>query len=476
MKKIFSLVLLIMLTLVIAGCNNSNGNTDPDPDPNPDPDNGSTINLQGQEFIIIANTPITADPRSDRYEGLNQEIKIQLIEEVEAKYNIKVVYKPFPSNATWGGARERWVVNNVVTGSPAGHVYEITTTSIPTLASAGAILDLTDYMDLYGDENFPESKKQFGKFLEGHYVYDDRLPMNTGGIYYNMDLLVELGYQKDLPTQMWLDGNWNWQTFEALTKELDTAMSDRADHYVIGGRTYNWAYSMIHANGGYIVNDQLDVGVLSTPTLNALQYIANLYDEVRWRSESDLSNTVEQEFVNGKIVFHNGSYWHAFNDTKFGNRSFTDLGFVPFPTGDDTLPDLSNYNNMIQFGPASFVVSRGYEKSNIPAGYEDFFIHDELIFQIWSEMQYFGDLEENHFQFEMELYKYYATDSSVEAHVSVLGNLSNDLFYTFGSDAYGQVEGSMMILLESALKSNDVRATMEIISPILDQLIEERFR
>ncbi|TVP96378.1 MAG: extracellular solute-binding protein [Acholeplasmatales bacterium] len=471
MKKFFGLTLAFLMLFSLAACGLFGGD-----DPNDqDPTNGKTIDLQGQDFIIFADSPLTADPRSDRYAGLNQDAKIALIAAVEAKYNINVVYRGFPSNATWGGARERWIINNVVTGSPAGHIYQVASTSVPTLARAGAILDLTDLIGQYGDPDFPESKKQFGRFLDGHYIYDDLLPLNTIGIYYNMDLLEELGYDKDLPSQMWLDGNWNWQTFETLAKDLDAAMSDREDHYVIGGRTYNWSYSMIHANGGFIVNDQLDVGVLEQEGLAAVQFVADLYHEVRWRSESSLSLTVEQEFVDGRVVFHNGEFWYAFNDARFGNRSFNNLGFVPFPTGDHTAADLSNYSNMIQFGPASYVISRGYEKENIPVGFEDFFIHDELIFQIWSEMQYFGDPEDALLEFELGLLSYYGSDLSVEAHMDVIQKLSNDLFYSFGADAYGQIEGSMMLLFESSVKQNNVRETMEIVRPILEQLIEERF-
>ncbi len=488
MKKIFSLILMVSLVFTLAACggdtdpsddngsNGSNGNNGDNGDNgNGDNDVEQTYDLQGQEFIIFVDSPNTTDPRDDRYNGLNQSAKAALIEEVEARYNIQVVYRAYPSNATWGGARNRWIVNNVVSGSPQGHIYEMPSTSIPELADAGAILDLSEYMDIYGSPDFPETKKEFGRFLDGFYTYDDYVPMNENGIFYNMELLADLGFENDLPTQMWLDGEWDWTAFETLAKDIDAAIADRDDHYVIGGRTYNWAYGMVHANGGHLINDQLEIGLLESPAFNTIQFIADLYEDVAWRSESSLSNTVEQEFVEGRIVFHNGSYWHTFNESRFGNRSWGDIGFVPYPTGDNTEEDLSNYGNMLTFGPRTYLVSRGYEKENIPAGYEDFFIHDELIFQIWSEMQYFGNIDETYLDFQFELYQYYANDASVDAHVSVLQKINNDLFYALGTDVHGHVEGSVMIQLEGAIKDNEVRSTLEAIHPILESLIEDRF-
>ena len=489
MKKLLSIIVMLTFVLSLAACgddtngddngrtpSNDNGDNNDSGDNNDNGDNGgSTIDLQGQEFVIFADSPNTRDPRDDRYNGLHQSEKEALIDAVEEKYNIEVVFRAYPSNASWGGARNRWIVNNVVSGSPQGHIYEMPSTSIPELAEAGVILDLTDYMDIYGDPAFPDEKKEFGRFLDGYYTYDDYLPINENGIYYNMELLADLGFEDDLPTQMWLDGDWNWDNMEGLFKDIDDAISDRDDHYVMGGRTYNWSYGMVHANGGHFINDQLDIGILDAPTINTLQYMADLYEDIAWRSESSLSNTVEQEFLEGRIVFHNGSYWHTFNESRFGNRSWSDIGFVPYPTGDNTEEDLSNYGNMLTFGPRTYLVSRGYEKENIPEGYEDFFIHDELIFQIWSEMQYFADIDDAYLDFQLELYQYYANDVSVDAHVSVLDVLNNELYYALGTDVHGHVEGSVMIEMEGAIKDNEVRSTMEAMHPILQALIEERF-
>lgn len=472
MKKLFSLLAITFVAISLVGCK---GNTPTDPNPDPD-DKEVTYDLGGQDFIIISNSPRTQDPRLETYEGLYQEDKQAAIQAVEEKYKINVVYQSYPSQASWGDARDNWIINNVVSGSPAGHVYEISSVSVPTLAKAGAIQPLNDFIEKYGNDKFFEEKKKFGEFLGEHYIYDDKYPLNNDGIYYNQDLLDDLGYEKNLPTKLWAEGKWNWEEFEKLVKELNEKLDETQEYYPMGGRTYNWAYQFIAANGGHMIDSNLDVGLTNQESLDALQFLADLYEVPgMWIDQSSYDNAVEQQFVDGKVIFHPGQYWYCIFDSKFARKTFDNIGFVPFPTGPNTNEDLSNYGNVTVWGPGSYVISAGYEKDKIPAGYEHMFINNELLFQIWNEMQYFGTAEDFKGDFGVELYKYYADEESINAHLDVVDAYYNDLFYAFGSDSHSGYNDSFMKAMENAIRENNIRTQIEAVVPVMEQKIEEKF-
>ena len=95
--------------------------------------------------------------------------KSDLITAVEAKYNVNVVYKNYPTNASWGGARERYIIEETALKTQAVHVYEVISTSIGNLAEQGAISPLDDYIDAYGSDLFFPEKKAFGLIKGKHY-------------------------------------------------------------------------------------------------------------------------------------------------------------------------------------------------------------------------------------------------------------------------------------------------------------------
>ena len=80
-----------------------------------------------------------------------------------------------------------------------------------------------------------------------------------------------------------LKAKWNWTEFTKLSNELKSKLDHtRTDEnggaqYVFGGRTYNWAYGFIGANGGRLVDDQFNTYLTSKPVLDALEYLGGLY-------------------------------------------------------------------------------------------------------------------------------------------------------------------------------------------------------
>lgn len=486
MKKMLFMLLLACSLLGLAACNKTNG------DPKPDIPDEDAINLSGDDFVIMCDFANRCDPRQDTYERLFRNEKIAKINEVEKKYNVKVKFVNYPSNASWGGARERWIVEQSKMGSAPAHVFEVSSMSIGTLATQGAILPLDDLIELYGNKSFWPEKKAFGEILGQNYAYDDNYPLSDDGIYYNSDLLASvLGEDRRLePTEKWLDGTWTWQAFENLAMELKGKLDhtrsaeEGGPQYVLGGRTYNWAYTMIGSNGGVIVGTDFISQLNSNPVIETLAQLRRLYEvEGMWIDNSPLDNASQPEFTAGNVVFHNGQSWHIGASNKWGNAKF-DIDFVPYPKGPRIKEDMSNYQVNHVYGKASFVISSSYSKANIPEGYENIMIYDEIIFKIWNDLMYFpeidpktgyGDLGPMKTDFNnTRLLPSYGSALSRQAHLSIFDMAYPDLFYSI-PESQGHIEDSYMLKIQQAIREGEIRGVMEATHAELQAKLNERF-
>lgn len=475
-KIVFILMLMFTFAFAMVGCQDPDEPVDPvgpvDPDDPDDPDE-STYDFMGADFVIMVDTVSTTDPREGNYQKLFQEEKKALIEAVEEKYNLNVVYKAYPSEASWGGARERYLIQNTAANTPVAHVYEMPSYSVGTLATNNAISPLDSYIELYGNDTMWEESKKFGTVLGQVYGYTDQYPIADEGIFYNIDLLEEyLGEGNgDLPSQLWLDGEWTWAKYEEICKQLDSSLPD--DYYVMGGTAYNWSYQMLGANGVHVVNSDLKCELATTAGIETMTYLNKLYTEIRWDTDPlSLSNATSQYMVQGKVAFHNGqSYW-IFQANKWLDKNFK-IGYVPYPVGTNVkdTTNLTDYYINDVYGKTQYCISSAYSKANVKPGYEDSTLTDELIFKIWSELQYFPEADETGYassqdyidEYEIKrLGKYYGSESSVEAHLSVIKKGYPDYFYSL-DDAKGQTDSSYMVQIQGAVKgeADNIRSAME---------------
>ncbi|WP_025724524.1 ABC transporter substrate-binding protein [Acholeplasma granularum] len=490
MKKIFIILTSVLFLFVLVACgpgtNEPDPNPDPDPNPNPDPDPDETkYDLGGIDFVIMVDNGQRSDPRSSIYERLFKEEKAALISKVEEKYNIKVVFQTYPTNASWGGARERYIIEESALKTQSAHVYEIISTSLGNLAEQDAIVPLDDYIDAYGSKNFWESKKAFGLVKGSYYGYDDQFPIADKGLYYNVDLMGRvLGTtRKNEPLELWKKGEWTWEKFAELANTLKSGLNhlrsdeDGGPQYVFGGRTYNWAYGFIGANGGQLVDDEFNTYLTSKPVLDALEYLNGLYQVPgMWIDDASLSNTSQPQFSAGNVVFQDGESWHITASNKWGNANFP-INFIPYPVGPNINEDKSNYRSLYVGGKSTHVISSSFAKANIPPGYEDLMIHDEIIFKIWADMQYFPEtLEEVQDDFyNTRLRSSYESADSREIHLELIDNTYPDNFYSV-AESLNQVEGSFMLMIQQSIRSGDVRNVMTSTESSLRAILIERFK
>ena len=67
------------------------------------------------------------DPFHPNFSGTRQRQRQELQEAAEEKYNVKVIYKPYPDNAAWGQDRLTLYSSNYIRAPLADIFYHVTT-------------------------------------------------------------------------------------------------------------------------------------------------------------------------------------------------------------------------------------------------------------------------------------------------------------------------------------------------------------
>jgi len=279
-----------------------------------------------------------------------------------------------------------------------------------------------------------------------------------------------------LPSELWMNGEWDWEAFRTIANQLLPSISSLGVEGagVIGGRAYNWAYQMLGANGVHVVSSDLKSQLASTEAIDTLTYLSELMNTTgMWEySSAALSNASCPQFKAGNIAFHNGEPYWLFDETKWLGYDF-EMGFVPYPTGPNTEEDLSNYYVNEVFGKTSYVVSSSYSLDKVAPGYENIAFHEETIFKIWSDLQYFPEIDENtgyssvdeiveEWTFStLELYYSPTNDNiSLEAHRSVMFKGYSDYFYSlYWAKSHDETK-SFMLEIQAAIISGSIRDEM----------------
>lgn len=551
MKKIITLLFLLTFTFGLVACgkkpSQGNGEKTCAEDPTQekcqiignkctdDPyAEGCKIDLGGVQFLIYANDPNTADPRKDEYEGLMKEERVAAIAKAEEKYNIKVVYKGY--TASWGDDRDTWIINDATAQTPTAHVYEISSSSIPTLAHSGAILPLDSYIEALGSHLYSDYTKQYFTVFGSIYAYTSNIPLNDNVIIYNNTMLKELGYDDEYPSKLWNNGEWTWDTFKTLVTELDAKMTKKTETneptYVLGGRSSNWAFNFIGANGGVYVDTNLKVQMENNSVTEAIEYLNKIYhigggpyleyqDEAQvtvgngntWAMDSEYSDTLQTQFKNNKVVFHDGQTWYISSNSKLGKYvmgedKLFEVGVVPYPIPESTYVEggrckdgsqtcskedliyfTDDYANIGAWGAAGWVISSGWDKSDDPNFQKGYEFDDELVFRIWHDIQ-FGAVDEEYETYEEYEEAYieeYVTNKyfnlypqggeSISAHEDIIFAIRPDTLFAMGGEANSLAISSTVSSVELAIvgEESDVLSTLTYTANTLKGLVIQKF-
>lgn len=261
---------------------------------------------------------------------------------IEAKYNVKLTFVGLPTN-DWAEIPSQLVMN-YTSGNPDADIMDIYFQHIGTLINNGMIYDFTNDMDGRFGENalFNWSGKSYGV---GSY-------MSGEGLYYNKDMIKELGMEYT-PAEMFAMGQWSYDDFFNYLQELQSLMGE--DDYPLFVDTLYWTIFAPMANGGQsLFGDNGDLRYLSETGLETMEEYAKLvdaklipinavYDEETGELKGyDTWNYPGNTFDQGEhVAIAHRAAWQA-----DGCKSKFDLGFVPYPWGSGTTVDSSKVGQM----------------------------------------------------------------------------------------------------------------------------------
>lgn len=137
---------------------------------------------------------------------------------------------------------------------------------------------------------------------------------------------------------------------------------------------------------------------------------------------------------------------------------------------------MTKYKLLQVGGKSTHVISSSFSKADVPPGYEDLMIHDEIIFKIWADMQYFPEtLEAIQDDFyNVRLLPNYTTELSRNIHLDLIDITQPDYFYSV-MESQAQTDTSFMIMVQQAVRQAEVRSIMTSTEANLQAILQERF-
>lgn len=390
-----------------------------------------------QDIVIMAGDVKEVDPFHPEYSGVKQRERQDAQTAAQEKHNVKVIYKMYPDNAAWGPDRINALIQASTAGEPLADIfYHVTTNWLVQLADGGAIEPVTDYI---GEGKPGEVIDQ--KIIDAGFYGGDHYGFSTGalnlesGLYFNVDLLNELGIPN--PAQLYLDGNWRWSNFKDWADSAQQQLKGKGEDYAtLGGAISYFAENLVPLNGGqYLDMVEGKVRFDNEIALETYDFIHELYSLDLFEEKRDY-DAGSGEWQGGKVLMHPGDLWFVKAANRWGNLEF-ELGFVPYPMADDYEGE---YASPI-YGSSIFYLSSGHTKDK-----------SELAFNVWIDLQLWeGDFEPEEAyrnslldKFEDELY--------IDVYMTVYDKAYVEFVNSIGVDSYGA--NSIKAAINSGIPTN----------------------
>lgn len=415
---------------------------------------GDGPQVPATEIVIMHGNPSEIDPFHKDYSGKQQKERQDQQRLVESQLNVKVVYKAYPSNAPWGPDRVNAIIQASVSGTPLADIYWTTSDWTQQLANGNAIVPVNKYLDKGIGENITEEAKIIGTYNDQLYAFMTGKPTVDVGLYYNMDLIEDLGIAN--PTEMFLAGNWTWSKFETWAETAQAALASKGDGYsALGGVPGVWAQNMVPLNGGALINTQAGrVAFHQQPALDTYDFLSRLYVDKGLFEQNGSYDSGSAAWTSGNVLIHPGSFWFLNADNRWKGLNFQ-LGFVPYPANDTYKGD---YVSRVS-GLAVFNIAAGLSATK-----------EELAFKVWNELQLWQTDEEFKDEFELTLISRLNDEASVEAYLSIYDKTQLDLLNSLGISQYGST--GWMAKINTGIKTKSSRTAVDEIRPIYEAALE----
>lgn len=415
--------------------------------------NGVCVDIPKQDIVIMHGALNEVDPFHSAFSGTEQLLRQQRQRAVEEQFNVNVIYRAYPAEAAWGPSRVNAIIQSSVSGSHLSDIYWITSDWVQQLATSQAIVSVDDYLQTIGS-NIDPIVRNVGSYRDKVYGFAPEKITVANGLYYNADLVASLGVQN--PTEMFLAGNWNWTTFEAWAKTVQTALNAQGDDmYALGGVLAFYAENMVPLNGGSLINTTTKrVAFAQNPALETYTFLTSLYTQGLFELAPQY-DAGSPEWQSGKVAMHPGNLWFVNAENRWGNLTF-ELGFVPYPKA----PNFTgNYVSPVS-GVAMYSVASGMTKER-----------EELVFRVWNELQLWKTEAQYESDFELSLITKFDKQIYIDAYMSIYDKVYLELIYAIGISAYNSDHG-FRARINAAIREGISRTVVDEIKPIYDAALD----
>lgn len=408
-----------------------------------------------QEIVFMSGNVLEHNPFLDDFTGTNAAERQALHEMVEEKYNVKIVYKPYPDNAGWGPDRINAIIAGSTAGAPLADVfYHVTTDWLAQLAGGGALAPIDSYIGAgKPGEKIDQKFIDAGALAGSHYGFSTGSLNLEAGLYFNEDLINELGIPN--PAELYLgDGtnvgaNWRWSDFKAWAVAAQAQLNTKGeDYFALGGAISYYGENLVPLNGGkYLDMLNAEVKFNEDEAMETYDFIHELYLENLFEK----NGTYDQgsaEWQAGKVLMHPGDLWFLRADNRWGKLGFK-LGFVPYPKSD-------TYEG--EYLSPVYGSSVAYLASGHPADKR------ELTFKVWNEIQIWESELDPEEAFRLSLARSFNDELYIDAYMTVYLSTYVEFLNSIGVKPYS--ENSLKLALNKGITSGDYRNSVESIVPV----------
>ncbi|MGF7143681.1 hypothetical protein HNQ56_002108 [Anaerotaenia torta] len=400
LRKILSIVLVLILVLTAAGCKKTEpaSNKAPDatdapvqstPEPAGDEKQGDVkpsgekrtirIGTWWVQYYDSSHTAVEDDPT---YSGaLAGQLKFENVAKIEEKYNVEFYWE----NLTYAGVKES-INTSILAGTPDCDIYLVELNFGIPAALNGLATDMKTVLpadsDLFTDQknvkylDLGDGKATLLKRVEAASTIEATYPLA-----FNLQMLQDNNLED--PRKLYERGEWTWDKFIEYAKVLtkDTDGDGNTDQYGYCGFKNETFEQLMMSNGANVASSTTE-GLSSAPVGEVLQMMYDMYNTYKICYPYDMtdtdSDTMRFQYRDGNIGFWPGAAWILANNADYdytGSNGVTlefDTCFVQWPVG---------YSGNQETNGGKISAGEYYI---IPAGVEDPELVYNVLYDMWN--------------------------------------------------------------------------------------------
>ncbi|MCJ8009936.1 ABC transporter substrate-binding protein [Lederbergia wuyishanensis] len=419
MKKFYlSFLIMTIFVLFLAACSSGqqSSGTNNDQEKESEPKEEEVVQEEEpEETYDLGGRVIKIVDHYDRNPLIGTEfgdIRQELLEAAEKKYNVKIEYVVVPFDE-----KVNQLTTSILAGDPYADIIGLSATQAGPLIQQDFFYALDDIVDL-SKSKMTQGMKDIGKVNEKAYMMKFQVN-ESGGMYYNKTMFEEAGLQD--PYELQKNGEWTWEAMLDAAKKLtkDGVYGLSADPSIIS------EYSIFSNDAQFLDTNTGEIVLDSPNSIEALDFVVSLYNEhkVIKPNEGNDWEDPRRYFTEGLVGMTQGWIWEAYDRVE----APFEWGYVMWPKG----PKASS--NVVPLSDVS--------GDFIPKGVKD----PEVVYKIWEDLQIWDGWEDDVVDwFESVL----PSEEAIDTAVTMLDNIKpnywkvynlNDAFYeTFSNIAHGE--------------------------------------